>query len=277
MGPVESKPVLSPLVGLLLDALCILSYTVKPSPHRWIFFVLIASIVLYCMLFTRISLGSEAWEMGQANFPMIRLFEASANILLTEPQHELRYVGQKDVEISKSSFSSRFLWGVRLWASPRGVGFTHELTAHLPPRPKQWTRQAFILSQIRSITLYLILFDLTGIMNRVNPYWTKADPVVSGKQRLWRLASFGYPFVLYSAVTIGHKILSIMSVLAGLSEPRDWPDFFGSLFDAYTVRRVWGYVSLSYFWEIILFDGVSRTVWHQMLRRVCRSSILHLD
>ena len=245
MGSAESKPVLSPLVGLLLDALCILSYTVKPSPHRWIFFALIASIVIYCVLFTRVSLGNEAWEMGQANFPMIRLFDASANILLTEPQRELRYVGQKDLEISTASFSSRFRWGVKLWASPRGVGFIHEPMAHLAPRPKQRTHRAFILSQLRSITVYLILFDLTGIMNRANPYWTKEVPVVSGNRRLWRLASFGYALILYTTVTIKYKIVSIISVLAGFSEPREWPDFFGSLFDAYTVRRVWGYVLLS--------------------------------
>ena len=241
---VESKPVLSPLVGPLLDALCILSYTVKPSSHRWIFFALIASIAIYCVLFTRISLGNEAWEMGQANYPMIRLFDASTNILLTEPQRELRYVGRKDLEVSKASFSSRFHWGVRLWASPRGVGFTHEPTAHLPSRPKKRTHRGFILSQFRSITVYLILFDLTGIMNRANPYWTKDAPVVSGNQRLWRLASFGYPLILYSAMTIGHKIVSIISVLAGFSDPQDWPDFFGPLFGAYTVRRVWGYVLL---------------------------------
>ena len=240
MDSFESKPVLSPLVGLLLDALCILSYTVKPSPHRWIFFDLIASIAIYCMLFTRISLGNEAWEIGQANYPMIRLFDASANILLTEPQRELRYAGQKGLEISKASFSSRFRWGVRLWASPRGVGFMHEPAARLPPRPKQPTHQAFVLSQLRSITVYLILFDLTGIMNRANPYWTKDVPVVVGNQRLWRLASFGYPLILYAAMTIKHKIVSIIAVLAGFSQPREWPDLFGSLFEAYTVRRVWG-------------------------------------
>jgi hypothetical protein len=244
MGPVEFKPVLSPLVGPLLDALCILSYTVKPSSHRWIFFALIASIVIYCVLFTRVSLGNESWEMGQANYPMIRLFDASTNILLTEPQRELRYVGRKELEMSKVSFNSRFRWGVRLWASPRGVGFTHEPTAHLPSRPKKRTHRGFILSQFRSITVYLILFDLTGIMNRANPYWTKDVPVVSGNQRLWRLASFGYGLILYSTMTIGHKIVSIISVLAGFSDPREWPDFFGPLFDAYTVRRVWGYVLL---------------------------------
>ncbi|KIM34696.1 hypothetical protein M413DRAFT_126297 [Hebeloma cylindrosporum] len=260
MGSFESKPVLSPLFGLLLEALCIISHSVKPSPHRWVFFVLIATIVICCALFTRISLGislgNEAWEMGQANFPMIRLFDASTNILLTEPQRQLRYIAQKDLEISRASLSSRFRWGVRLWASPRGIGFTHEPTAHLPPRPKQRTRRAFILSQLRSITVYLILFDLTGIMNRANPYWTKDIPVVSGNQRVWRLASFGYALVLYTSMTIGHKIVSIISVLAGFSEPREWPDFFGSLFDAYTVRRVWG------------------KVWHQMFRRM---ALVHAD
>jgi hypothetical protein len=37
-----------------------------------------------------------------------------------------------------------------------------------------------------------------------------------------------------------HRALSIVFVSAGLSRPEDWPPFFGSVRDAYTLRNFWG-------------------------------------
>lgn len=45
-----------------------------------------------------------------------------------------------------------------------------------------------------------------------------------------------------SILVVNYSLLSFLAVLFGFSEPRDWPPFFGSIFDAYSVRRFWRYV-----------------------------------
>ena len=44
----------------------------------------------------------------------------------------------------------------------------------------------------------------------------------------------------YLTYSIMHASASLVAVGLGLSEPRAWPAFCGSLLDAYTVRRFWG-------------------------------------
>ena len=44
----------------------------------------------------------------------------------------------------------------------------------------------------------------------------------------------------YLIFVIQDACASILFVGLGLSEPRAWPAFCGSLLDAYTVRRFWG-------------------------------------
>lgn len=50
--------------------------------------------------------------------------------------------------------------------------------------------------------------------------------------------------ITYTVLNMSYCVLSSAVVATCLSEPADWPDLFGTLYDAYTVRRVWGYVVL---------------------------------
>ena len=42
-----------------------------------------------------------------------------------------------------------------------------------------------------------------------------------------------------AALTIQYRLASIVAVATGLGKPRYWPDAFGSVTDAYTIRRFW--------------------------------------
>ena len=46
--------------------------------------------------------------------------------------------------------------------------------------------------------------------------------------------------LLYSLLSLLYTAYSIVVVAIGMSEPRDWPHFFGSPLNAYTVRNCWG-------------------------------------
>ena len=48
----------------------------------------------------------------------------------------------------------------------------------------------------------------------------------------------------YAILKFYCELASLVAVGLGLSRPEDWPDTFGSWSDAYTLRRLWGYVYL---------------------------------
>jgi hypothetical protein len=39
-----------------------------------------------------------------------------------------------------------------------------------------------------------------------------------------------------------HCVLAVLCVGVGISRPQEWPDLFGSPFNAYSVQRFWGCV-----------------------------------
>ncbi len=237
----SAKPNLHVGVWLFVEALCILSYTVKSSRLRRSFFVAIVATCTYALTctmtdFTRYGMGVRGIS---SRLPMVVLF-ASSNIFICDPQKDIRRVGQRE-NIHDAPFRSRLRWGLLLWANPRGINYAHEPTAALPPRPQQTTKTTFVLAQLKSILWYFLLFDILGIMNRANPHYIKGTPIVAGLEHLWWFAGFGFGATIYSLTSIQYKILVIVLVVLGISNPRDCPDFYGSPFDAYTVRRMWRY------------------------------------
>ncbi|KJA17533.1 hypothetical protein HYPSUDRAFT_70638 [Hypholoma sublateritium FD-334 SS-4] len=226
-------------VWLLVEALSILSYTVKSSRLRLSLFVGIVATCTYGLMCT--TTDFRRYGMGvrgiSSRFPMIVLF-VSSNILLCDPHKDLRRVGQKG-SIHDAPFLSRLWWGLLTWSNPRGINYAHEPTPALPPRPRQTTRTMFVVAQLKSIIWYFLPFDILGIINRANPYYTKDTPIVAGFQHLWWLAGFGFGAMIYTLTSIQYKILAIILVVLRISNPRECPDFYDSPFDAYTVCRMW--------------------------------------
>ncbi|KAL4887232.1 membrane bound O-acyl transferase family-domain-containing protein [Aspergillus karnatakaensis] len=56
------------------------------------------------------------------------------------------------------------------------------------------------------------------------------------------VSGLGIGIALVALIGGCYNILAFFSVLSGLSAPSDWPPLFGSLSDAYTLRRVWSHV-----------------------------------
>jgi len=168
------------------------------------------------------------------------LLIASDFLLLTDVQRELRLIGQKK-SISDAPLSDRLTWAVKLIIAVRGIGWEHEPTGSLPPRPTSMTRGQFIVSRVKRLVLSLLLLDVGQMIMRHNPSCLKtARPLA--EQGLLSCSYAMFIFVLNGGAImtiICNLIPSLVLVAAGLSEPSEWPDFIGNWSDAYTIHKFW--------------------------------------
>ena len=219
---------LVPVLFPLLYVIPIAGIAAKPSPYRWMFFLPIAVIATF-LLFRSNSVETVSFL----------LLVASDFLLVTDVQRELHLIGQPK-SISDAPLSDRLIWAVKLITSPRGIGWAHEPTAVLPPRPSL-TRGQFIISQVKRLVFYALLLDVGQMIMRNNPSFHKTAPPMAEQGVLW--CSYAMlTFVIHSVSIVGivdNLIPSLVLVTTGLSEPSEWPQAFGSWSDAYTVHNFW--------------------------------------
>ena len=226
------------LVGLIYLFLIIglVNHNGKPSQRsQWLFYIPIASICIYMTFFCS---SSNPRSDFLTISPVTPLFFTSLDyILLRKYQRELQPSGQKP--LSKMPFKDRLWWATSLSGNPRGIGWTHEPTRYLPPRPSS-TPGRFILSQLMWMVFYFLQIDISDTFARANPYFATGSPSLTAFGWLWRSNTWLYISSAYSILSMLYIGYSIVSVAVGMSEPRDWPHLFGSPLNGYTVRNCWG-------------------------------------
>ncbi|KAJ7584636.1 membrane bound O-acyl transferase family-domain-containing protein [Mycena floridula] len=240
---------LAPFPNWLLPSYLILSFVplfVRSSSCRRLFFIPITATTYYFLFHT--TTGNITSDYGIACGWLTLFFISSDFILLTDVQNELRSVKPpQDKPVSQEGLWIRFNWAWDLFTSPRGVGWTHEPTVVLPPRPK---RHKFVIKQLARVAVLGVIFDLANWHNQYNPAYFRDGPSLTAYGWFWRYESiWGWVVQGYATMAIQNCFVSIMSVSLGRSDAEDWPWLFGSFLDAWTIRRFWG-----------------RT-WHQILRR----------
>ena len=229
------NPALPSLICLIL-VIGLATHSGKPSQRsHWLFFIPIAAICIYVVFFCASS--NPALDYYTTTFTALNFFISLDYILLRKYQPELQPSGQ--IPLSEMLLKDRLWWATSLVGNPRGIGWIHEPTTHLPPRPSS-IRWKFILSQLMWMIFYTLQFDLTNLFVRENPCFATAGPSLTAFGWLWRSTAWLFVLLLYSWLSLLHSGYSIVSVATGISEPRDWPHLFGSPLDAYTVRNCWG-------------------------------------
>ena len=206
--------------------------------YNWIFVIPIFILYIYSVVFCASDSATSDYALIMGFLPLIPT--TSDYILLRNRQPELRKIGQKKTT-SEMTFTERFVWAASLLATPRGIGWAHEPIAYLPPRPTT-SRGKFIASQLRWIIFYSILFDITRIHNQENPCFRTGGPSLAAFGWWWRTTAWVHVVTLYCSMSGLYATASVVSVATGFYEPKDWPHLFGSLLNAYTVRKCWGYV-----------------------------------
>ena len=228
---------------LSLDGLYILSNAVKPSPRHRLFLLPIVAIATYGFL-AKPDTGNQFANYGLGTRVVAVIMLAVGDLFLCQPQKDLRMKKDKGKKpVSERSFMERLRWSLTLWWCARGVGWEHEPKgAVIPPRLKTKSRADFVRQQLLWIAVDILVFDLNGLINRSNPFYNVAPLPVSGFGHLWRLYACGYGILLRLNMSMQYKVLSIICILLGYTEPEDWPPAYGSYLEAFTLKRLWGYV-----------------------------------
>lgn len=189
---------------------------------------------------------------------------ASTHILLGDVQKMVKYIPLKDRRkvldekkkedgaeksrdedhITHKPFWTRFRWAFKLWFTPNGVHFSHQTGKDvIPPPSSQYpTRTSFLAYQLFYLAYNLILYDVSLIICRANPFFS-GDPTLhpTGLQAaFWRTFGFVFGFLVYLTLFVEYKIASLVFVGLGISHMDDWPDMFGSFSHAWTLRGFWG-------------------------------------
>jgi hypothetical protein len=218
-------------LNTLSKCLIIMGVVVKPSPYRWMLWLLIAAINSYCYF------GGPNDSLD--NQLVYQIFVALDYILLTDVQRELRQVGQREV-ISNSRLWVRLQWGLQLLLAGRGVGWAHEPNFILPSHPNL-THAQFIKSRLLQLAVTVLQNDIVFTLASTDPGFAKEAPPFNQQPLSWRLWAVAvFWFKAKSFLNLLYIALGLVSVGTGLSEPNLWPDAFGKWTDAYTVRRFWG-------------------------------------
>ena len=237
MGKPVRNPIFVPLFQLIL-LLALVHGGRRNARYNWIFFIPISILCIYSVF---LCVPSGAFkDYGDIISILNVTLSASDYILLRNRQPELRKIGQKKAT-SDMTFKERLKWGASLLATPRGIGWPHEPTAQISPRPTA-SRKKFIASQFLWIVFYSILSDIAFIPIRENPCFKIGGPSLATFGWWRRTVAWAAIYTIYSPISILYAICSIIFVATGVYEPRDWPHFFGSPLNAYTLRKCWGYV-----------------------------------
>lgn len=109
-------------------------------------------------------------------------------------------------------------------------------------------------SLVRILTVDL---QYAGLEEQLGILWGQREDVTL-LHRVLVQTSFMVPFaVLIRAVIVGvYSVMALSCVGLGISEPALWPPISGSLLDAWSIRRLWGYAcrSLIYEYRLTLAD-----------------------
>ncbi|KAI6023739.1 hypothetical protein BKA83DRAFT_4263156 [Pisolithus microcarpus] len=161
-------------------------------------------------------------------------------LLLVRPLEEYRHESDK-VPAYQLPFIQRLFWILKLVCSPRGIGWSFKAeNSVIPVDPRHRTRASFIASRLRWSLSHYLLFDAATLYIRCNPALLSGASVTSQgyiMQCLNLAASFCQ---FYAILTCIHCVSAVLAVGANLDEPQAWPQLFGHLEDAYTIRKFWG-------------------------------------
>ncbi|KAI0698312.1 membrane bound O-acyl transferase family-domain-containing protein [Cerioporus squamosus] len=172
-------------------------------------------------------------------------------VLLTDPMKEVRYIHDPET----SALADRPLYQ-RIWLAAcllynlRGVGTNVAVTTRptAPFRGPRTRRAWYIRQGLRLVFAYLVN-DICEVWITQNQHVyppSMVSPrthVVPEDLETWKraLGAFAFGGRIYATLTTDSIVISVVTVALGMHTPEDWPDLFGSISHAYTVRRFWGY------------------------------------
>jgi hypothetical protein len=154
---------------------------------------------------------------------------------------------------SNFTLTKKIGWMLDVAHSPRMVGWLQE-PRNLPPPPPP-SRTTFLRETFLKLIVNVATVDLSASASSRSPAFDSQLPrdfthplkAVFVAAPLLRHAPYVLSFGILTAASLGaaHNACALIFVGLGHSSPTLWPDVWGDWRDAYTVRKLWGYVCSS--------------------------------
>ena len=158
--------------------------------------------------------------------------------------------GDLDKLPSNFPLAKKLWWMVDIAYSPRMIGWVQEPRNAMPPHPPP-SRQTFLRKTFLKFVTNTIIADFATSVLALSPALdcrvhdpTDGPETYLAAVPLLRRA----PYVLATGIGTGasmgaaHNALALVCIGLGHSSPTVWPDIWGRWGEAYTVRKLWGYV-----------------------------------
>jgi len=164
--------------------------------------------------------------------------------------HAKADAGGSDVLPSNFPWTKKLSWMIDIAYGFRLVGWVQEPGNCLPPHPPP-SRLTFLMKTSFKLVINWIVVDLMRSVFASNPAFDSRlhDPTDGPETYLAAVPLLRrVPYVLAQglmmagAIGASPRIPALVCVGLGFSSPTLWPDMWGRWGDAYTVRKLWGYV-----------------------------------
>ncbi|KZT19948.1 hypothetical protein NEOLEDRAFT_1076747 [Neolentinus lepideus HHB14362 ss-1] len=250
---IEARRTFSSLRHLFLPTICLaFIVSIKPGP----FMRLTTSIIYTAFTLDALTLttGDPRRDFSMGTAMTSNLATAIHLLWMSDPVRDFRH-GKVNINLGTLPTSKRWYWMLCVLYSPRGIGWNYQVAnVPLPPCQSRWQ---FVLRQVGRALGMFLLVDIAQTYMRSNSAFTNPtpnnSPFTSQGYLLRCINIIAWLTTSHGTLNMNYTLLSAVFVAIGLSEPKDWPDLFGSWTESYTVRRYWG-----------------RT-WHQLMRRYTSS------
>ncbi|KAJ5526916.1 hypothetical protein N7513_011075 [Penicillium frequentans] len=250
------NPLLPAAVETALVVITI-GYTPAQSPLRIGVLFLIALCTWHCLNTALEFFVRLPWASLLGGYSVMLLFHYVDIGLLTRWEFNSKHptpTSSGGNLLNQKTWRDRFRYGMYAAFNARCLGtseqvknipqFSNTNPNHIP------SRAAFLRRTARIAILSYLGLDLLSSMS---------DPDVGSRflvpsrvplfRRLWEITLEEAIIRVFSTIAMGtglvcsqggiYNIFAFTSVLTGMSDPSDWPPFYGSLSDAYSLRRLW--------------------------------------
>ena len=156
-----------------------------------------------------------------------------------------------DNQPSNFPFTKKLWWMFDLAHSVRMVGWVQEPKDCLPSPPPP-SRRTFLWKAFLGFIADFIFLDILTLMQAGNPAFDPRvhDPADGPETYLAAIPLLrrvpyvlGFGFWLETTFRLMHNVVALVCVGLGGSSPTLWPNIWGRWGDAFTIRKLWGYVS----------------------------------
>ncbi|KAL5358585.1 membrane bound O-acyl transferase family-domain-containing protein [Aspergillus floccosus] len=237
----------------------LLVLTPKQSPLRYLWMVCCAWIAYQCFSLLAVSSGGSMIRYTQLQTIILAEVLKTANLLVFTPLDRSDLVSSGDIQ-QPDDFLAGLCASARLFFSSIGLKTPFQIK-QIPPQPPFLTqirkgnipRSQYMKRQLFVLWWQCLLLDIMYSLGARQASASKAEMTgASGpNQPSWgqRISMSVIAWFVIARVIIDstYRLASLIAVAAG-DLPESWPPFFGSMWDAYTLRKFWG------------------TFWHQTVR-----------